>query len=403
MRELVPYILAFIFSLVALGLFLFVLYVQKRKRIKIRKAEGEYIQMRFQEMAKLDPSKPYLEQNSQWKGEMYQLGANFSAVGIQDIVLVHGTFAGHDPIDLFRMAGNAWTGFQKIKAQEGMQNKFWKLKNMAIKDLGNFPPHYVDLIEKGFGHNIKAHAFAWSSANHHWARIQGLFSLVSYLAALPNQRILLVGHSHAGQIFALLAWFLTPDLFLESALNKKKKAIINILRSLNAWENSEIDDFLKKIAILRKYRLDFVTLGTAGRYPWPKAYKNKCLHLINHRGKQPFGGSLFGVPLGISGDYIQQMALAGSDIPSPIKSDWKINKQLDSILGAGTNAKIWKDQIKKRQRLHPVGKNLLIDYQDQGFALNSILTVLGHGSYTRYKMLLFNFSVIWKHLYAKKF
>ena len=55
---------------------------------------------------------------------------------------------------------------------------------------------------------IKVDRFDWSSGNDHLARAEAAVKLFNRLADLPidlaTERLLLWGHSHAGNVFALL-------------------------------------------------------------------------------------------------------------------------------------------------------------------------------------------------------
>ncbi len=61
---------------------------------------------------------------------------------------------------------------------------------------------------------IPVRLFNWSSENHHIGRADGAIRLLDELASLklqPTQRVLLFGHSHAGNVFALMTNLLCGD------------------------------------------------------------------------------------------------------------------------------------------------------------------------------------------------
>jgi hypothetical protein len=64
----------------------------------------------------------------------------------------------------------------------------------------------------------------WSSENHHVGRLEGALGLVRALAThaelgAPRGRILILGHSHAGQVFALVTQLLSRSLASEAILD----------------------------------------------------------------------------------------------------------------------------------------------------------------------------------------
>ena len=100
------------------------------------------------------------------------------------------------------------------------------------------------------------------------------------------------------------------------------------------------------------------------------------------------------------GDYIQQWGIAGSDLRAPTKKERRANDELDHLLGLGDNLTYWLSCAKYRMRVQNSGKTLLVNYPDKGF-MNAILSLMGHGYYTRYKAILFNARMIAKEFYMK--
>jgi hypothetical protein len=53
-------------------------------------------------------------------------------------------------------------------------------------------------------------------------------------------------------------------------------------------------------------------------------------------------------------------------------------------------------------RVHPSGRTMLVDYQDQSSVVpNFFQTLFGHGIYTHYEVMLFNTRLITDQLYPQ--
>ncbi|MDP7319270.1 MAG: hypothetical protein QF441_01615 [Bacteriovoracaceae bacterium] len=302
------------------------------------------------------------------------------------IYLVHGTFVGDDP---FHILGILRKAFPKLSENYlnfiRKQTKFGQ--NLIARDLGNFIKQHIDLLEELTQNKSFIHNFTWSSGNHHYARAKAMFRLMRDIAtrAKKGQKILLIGHSHAGQIFALFSLFLNNKEFRD------------VLVSLFAQEEN-IEELLYFVKDLKDYDYVFVTLGTPSRYQWQLTPNMQLLHFINHRGEGVLGGKSWGAAFTKSGDYIQQWAVAGSDMKSPIASEHRINLQLDEYLGVGTSLEQLRRNLVKRQRLHNVGHHYLVDYGDNGKIPNFLQTIFGHAVYTKMSFLNFHLILIKKFL-----
>jgi hypothetical protein len=303
--------------------------------------------------------------------DLKEINSNYKSV-----YLVHGTFVGNDPFDLIGLLESAFpnlksTIIEKIKIQTKNGQDF------LIKDFGNFHKSITSTLEKCFPNKIEINFFNWSSSNHHYARLRGSLSLIKEIASKSNKddRIILFGHSHAGQVFALMTQLLNNQLI--------RKQIIKVLKLNKDQETSLIKD----IKLLSYMKFDFVTLGTPIRYSWELSLKTRLLHIINHRGVIPQGGSLSSSITTKNGDYIQQWAIEGSDILSANKQDREMNLELDLILGHGRDLEKLKRCIKFKKRLHHTGHHLLVDFKDHSGLPNSLKTIFGHAIYTQEKSM----------------
>lgn len=329
----------------------------------------------------------YQAQSQAWKQKMQQIANRLDSQGVATLCLVHGTFVGQDPFELVRLLSSN-LGQSNPKISSKIISILGRKKDSLIKDNGTFTKEYEEILQSALSPSINVKRFLWSSGNHHIARVEASLELLAFLVPMvqKDKSIVLVGHSHAGQLFALLTVFMDSSRLAKSILKIAVKSK-DQYKSIN-----------KQLRTLKKAKIHFVTLGAPPRYPWKLSKNHDLLHLINHRGKLPIAGTFSGALGTRDGDYIQQWGVAGSDSLSAIKEQARLNKQLEPYLGAGLRPKLWQRNIKKRQRLHQWGQNLLIDYQDNALTINSVKTLFGHGIYTKYLSILYNFDIISQHI-----
>lgn len=324
-----------------------------------------------------------------WQQRMAEVGRVLTRNHIQDVLFTHGTFIGHDPLELIHLYENLFP-----KAANGTTATLRTLtktkSDIFLGDMGNFVDSYITLFSDAT--QVRADRFRWSSANHHLARLKGCFELIDVLITKTQDykqedSIMLVGHSHAGQVFALLTQMLAPSEDVKS------------LKSIAHAAGIDIRNCEEKLDHLRRHFIDIVTLGTPPRYGWFLNENIRLIHLINHRGHDPIGGSLSGLLTTRDGDYIQQWGIAGSDMLAPVENDRAFNRHLDRFLGMGMDFNYWRQHITTRRRLHDHGHSILIDYDDGSMIKpNCFATGFGHGNYTRYATMLFNFETLIPHL-----
>ena len=206
--------------------------------------------------------------------------------------------------------------------------------------------------------------------------------------------MLLVGHSHGGQLFAIL-----------SQLVARANGYEELLGAAGA-RGEDLGALEEHLALLQRCAIDVVTFGTPPRYQWAPQAGFRVLHLVNHRGAAPKGGARFG-GLGLlgllhtkHGDYVHQLGGHGSDFPAPIATDRRMNARLDPLLGPGTNLRAWLRGLALGRRVSTEGRTVLVNYGD-GAALvpNFWATGLGHAAYTRRDAMLFHARLVAGELY----
>ena len=336
-------------------------------------------------------------QSDEWKAALADVGRRLRRRGVRRIVFVHGTFVGDDPLAWVQQ----WQSFlSSLDPQLALALRALTKQQIdrVLKDSGNFNAQYVDLVCEALGRKVEGELFIWSSMNHHIARLRAARNLVFDIAqnvepkATEPLRFLLVGHSHAGQVFALVTHLLSG-----SRIGLQLRAVL--FEGINEEERVRLNAALQTVAAVG---LDFVTLGAPLRYGYclhPE--RRRLLHLINHRGTEPKGGSWVGALHTRAGDYIQQWGVAGSDTTATTPHDQEINRRLDDVLDVGVERSLWLNNVRTNPRVHQDGFSLLIDYDDAStIKPNFLATGFGHAVYTTKRVLRFNLELIAKHLYA---
>ena len=306
---------------------------------------------------------------------------------ISDIFLVHGTFVGDDPFDIVSLLTQVLPKkYHFIETK--LKSYLKKSQDFFAKDLGNFSKEHSHLILSMCTGRIKPHLVYWSSGNHHLARFKGALSLIEKLTHADGKNILLIGHSHAGQIFALLSRFLSDPSEFKYLLQRLE------------YEAEQIEFYLKALKEIKDYKLDIVTLGSPARYKWYQYSKIRLLHIINHRGQDYRGGDFAGAVFTRSGDYVQQWGIEGSDIRAASKVEQDKNIILSEFLGESSHLQKLKEGLRAKNRLHNLGDHLLVDFGDDALYPNFFRTILGHGCYTKIKHFKLILNLVIQKLYS---
>lgn len=334
--------------------------------------------------------KPLINQSKKFNA-IFKHAAEQCSKTYSQIIFIHGTFVGTDTFGVQPILEDLSSKFSKE-----IVGKFQKIADAGTtrmaKDSGRFTPEYLELLKNYFSPNTNILEFNWGSENHHAGRYRGLLNLLDFLAALkrghPNNRVLLVGHSHAGQIFALYTHL------LESSGPTKLKSFTY------KYLNTTKKNFYKTYSFLQNHDVDFVTLGTPARYKWYEGHY-KALHVINHRGARFSGIAYKGIFAAKYGDYVQLWGIEGSDFLPTTKKDRELSSQLNSIIGdQGFNKKVWLAKVSTSNRLHKFGTNLLVDFEDNSlFPISFKTNFFGHGVYMRHKNAAFLVKLITDNLF----
>ena len=353
-------------------------------------------------------------ESEECKRRMSANGDILKKSNVRQVLLVHGTFAGDDPLGLLKwveqIEKNLLEPIEKKMMRDStsitdlLKNQQKSLLDHLAKDVGNYTPEYAEAFGKALDHEITCQRFIWSSGNYHLARLKGTVELAQELAKiitenkiLESERILLLGHSHAGQLFALLTTFLENGdkaQHLYGIMDKSKQL-------------GKKDELLSNLEKIKTADLDIVTFGTPVRYSWGEYKKYRLMAIVNHRSPVDISGLLSTR----DGDYVQQWGAEGTDVLPPDEKD--LNDKFDAILDKGRDISLLINSLKHTDRKDPhyangktVSETFRVDYKDDASSLldkldvtHCVKTLFGHGVYTETRAMLFNTDIIIENLY----
>lgn len=338
-------------------------------------------------------------------------GRLFAQADVRAIYLLHGTFVGADALGILRglssVAPRAAAPFQHLGKQ---------LADALVKDAGNYTPQYALAFESGIRGELQTRIpvrlFHWSGENHHLGRADAAVRLLDELAAQPELsggRVLLWGHSHGGNVLALVSNLAAADAatrrrFFRAARPHYRWPLLGKL-DLPVWPRLR-----RRLAArergLDTIRLDMVTFGTPVRYGWDSSGYAKLLHFMNHRADVELAPDRVRFPAGMEdlltaaqGDYIQHLGVAGTNLPPPLwawrarLADVRLNRVLQAGIGSWDLLPRWKQGL----RAHDEGLNLLVDYGQPEGHIGQHLA--GHAVYTRLEWLPFHANEVARRFY----
>ncbi|MEE8607794.1 MAG: hypothetical protein V3S55_09325 [Nitrospiraceae bacterium] len=388
-----------------------------------------------------------------WRDAMGDLGRRMGAAGVRTVLFMHGTVLGTDPFGMQRLdeagglrrgysrgipgleallalmrAGSnglpSFQGGQKPPLHDDDQTK--KLIDDQAGDACNFTAEYVgsfhNAVNRDATRSLICQRFLWCCEHHHLGRARAALALLHHLRTLCQEshlgagdRILVQAHGQAGLVVALLSNLLAPGgssgrtKFLQALKLGIAEAGGENQRSAGLGDIEQLESLLQTGQALNSVSLDVVTFGTSVRYGWDTAGLGRLLHLVNHRPMRGDGKQWLAkmelpqitmeMPITWGGDYIQQLAVAGSDaVPTTPKAQ-AANRALWELLEPYDGFERWLECARKSVRCANDGACLLVDYQDAG-STTAWDHVYGHAAYTRLNALLFNTTEIVRALYT---
>ena len=360
---------------------------------------GGFSSVRFEPIApRGTPSADLALHSPEWRAAMAAVGERFAAAGVGAIVFVHGTFTGTDPLSAFGFVERALPSRIGPQLARSLRQKTRRYIRRVLGDLGNFGTAYVRLFEEAIrprGARIPCTDFVWSSENHHVGRLEGALGLLRVLATHADLgahrddrarplRILVIGHSHAGQLFALVTQLLARSMATDAILDVARARELDV-----AALETDVARLTGSSGARPRVAIDFVTFGAPNRYAWATVPTVRALHVI----AVPSSGSR-----ATEGDWIRRLGVEGSDFPPLSSEDRKINAALAGSLGHGGFAPTRvAAALRAGVGLPSNGEIAFVEYAERGL----LATGLGHGTYTRLDGMLFHARLVADRFYPE--
>jgi hypothetical protein len=382
-----------------------------------------------------------------WQEAMGQVGEKLSQAGVRMIVFLHGSILGTDVFGLGRLdeVGGLKRGYSRgISGLDSLlsfmregtngitplpgglvpplsnDEPTRKLLDSQIGDAGNFTAALVDQCHKALNQRLATPIACvrelWSSEHHHLGRALAACRLLDRLRGFVTEkrlgfgdRILVLAHGQAGLVLALASNLLCP-----SPITGRKTLIDHLLAAQPQGPDAEairrIEPLLANGTVLNGAALDVVTLGTPIRYGWDQSGIGKLLHIVNHRNLRTDGKTWLSkmdlpqitveMPIAWGGDYVQQLAVAGSDAVPRGEAAKAANKAIWELVEPYDGFERWVECARRASRFPSEGQCLLVDYKDCTSSANVRDHYYGHAAYTRTNAALFNFNQIVGRLYS---
>ncbi len=384
-----------------------------------------------------------------WTEAMANCGTSLSQAGVASVVFLHGSIHGTDVFGMQRLdeVGGLKRGYSRgvsgvdalLAAMReetngipllpgGLRPPLFNddetkhLLDEQIGDAGNFTDASVESFRKAINTNltqpISCRRLLWSSEHHHLGRALAAVQLLDTLHRLcteqglgKSHRILVQAHGQAGLVLALASNMLCP-----SPITGRPK-LLNILNAYaEQTHQSELADAVRRIesllttaTLLDGGALDIVTFGMAVRYGWDSAGIGKLLHVVNHRNLRTDGKNWLAkmelpqitmeMPMAWGGDYVQELAVAGSDAVPTTELGKAANKIVWEMVEPYDGFERWLECARRAVRFPSEGRCLLVDYKDSTGSTNPRDHYYGHAVYTRRHAMLFNLTQIVRTFY----
>ena len=385
-----------------------------------------------------------------WLDAMAQHGTKLSQAKVRTVVLLHGSICGTDVFGVQRLdeLGGLKRGYSRgvagldallalmregsngipplpggLKPPLANDEPTKKLLDDQLGDAGNFTNAAVELLQKAINTNvakpIACLRILWSSEHHHLGRAMAAVRLLDDLRTLcENQklatgdRILIQAHGQAGLMLAL-----TSNLLCPSSISGRLK-LFSLLSSYAEQNNqpdlaasiNRIAPLLGTGSLLNGAMLDVVTFGMPVRYGWDPSGLGKLLHIVNHRNMRTDGKIWLSkmelpqitmeMPIAWGGDYVQELAVAGSDAVPISDAAKAANKALWELVEPFDGFERWLECARRAVRIPSEGLGILVDYKDSTGSTNVRDHYYGHAAYTRLNAMLFNTTTIVRALYS---
>jgi hypothetical protein len=385
-----------------------------------------------------------------WLDAMAQQGATLAQAGVRAIVFLHGSIHGADVFGMQRLdeVGGLKRGYSRgVSGLDALLSLMREgdngipLLSAGMKppladddatkrslddqagDAGNFTNSYVALYQRAISQHtaspIVCRRILWSAEHHHLGRVIGAVRLLDSLRTLCDSqifgrgdRILVQAHGQAGLVLALVS-----NLLCSSPITGRHKLLNLLSNYVEQTGQTEWSDVIKRIepllgtgSALNRAALDVVTFGTPVRYGWDPSGLGNLLHMVNHRPLRTDGKTWLAkmelpqvtmeMPIAWGGDYVQELAVAGSDAVPTTEVAKAANKALWELVEPYDGFERWLECARRAVRFPSEGRCLLADYKDCTGSTNVREHYYGHAAYTRLNAMLFNTTEIAKAFYS---
>jgi hypothetical protein len=385
-----------------------------------------------------------------WSEAMALRGTQLARNGVRLVLLLHGSLLGSDLFGMQRLddVGGLKRGYSRgisgldallalmREATNGLSGPpGWShppyqndvatkaMLDETLGDAGNVTDRALQLFRKAINRDlprpIACERRLWSCEHHHLGRAQAASLLLDDLHRWTEDlglgqgdRILVQAHGQAGLLLALASNLLAPEklsgyLRFFSILNDVARQ--NPSSGVTPELLESLDRRLREHTILSGATLDIVTFGTPVRYGWDSAGIGKLLHIVNQRmlridgkawlAKTELPQITIELPVAWGGDYVQQLAVAGTDAKPLSTEAQAANKALWELLEPWDGFERWLECARRSVRCQNDGLCMLVDYKDSTGSTQARDHYFGHAAYTRLNAMLFNTSEIAAALY----
>lgn len=398
--------------------------------------------------AELPPGTP--ADSPAWQEAMGRLGSALSQADVRTVLFLHGAIHGTDVFGMQRLdeAGGLRRGYSRgvsgvdallaAMRQEGNgipllpgglkppltdDDATKQLLDEQIGDAGNFTNANVELFRKSVNKNLRrtflCQRILWSAEHHHLGRaiaavhfLDRLRQLCQQLQFDRGQRVLAQAHGQAGLVLAFASNLLCP-----SHINGRSKLFAILMAYAEQTNRTDISAAIGRIeplleagSLLNGAELDIVTFGTPVRYGWDPSGLGKLLHIVNHRNLRTDGKTWLAkmelpqitmeMPLAWGGDYVQELAVAGSDAVPANEQAKAANKAIWEFVEPYDGFERWLECARRAVRFPSDGSCVLADYKDSTGSTNPRDHYFGHAAYTRRDVMLFNLQQIVTSFYS---
>ncbi|MGE3154904.1 MAG: hypothetical protein AB7G48_13790 [Nitrospiraceae bacterium] len=386
-----------------------------------------------------------------WADAMARQGTELARGGVRLVVLLHGSLLGADLFGMQRLdeAGGLKRGYSRgIAGLDALLSQMREATNglagppgwphppyrndavtktmldETLADAGNVTERGLQLFRKGINRELSkpivCERYLWSCEHHHLGRAQAACRLLDDLHRWtddlqlgPGDRLLVHAHGQAGLLLALASNLLAPERlsgYLRFFAIQKEVARQNLSGTVTVELLESLDRRLRERTIFNGATLDLVTFGTPVRYGWDPAGVGKILHIVNQRmlridgkawlAKAELPQITMELPIAWGGDYVQQLAVAGTDAKPASSEAQAANKALWEFLEPWDGFERWLECVRRSVRCQNDGLCMLVDYKDSTGSTQPRDHYYGHAAYSRQNAMLFNISEIARALYT---